>query len=179
MRTSFFPELLFRNPASEKVVKYDFFAALTLEHPPLGAAWPIAPQFRLALPRDDASPPPDFACRDCAFLRVRLPTTGRRSALAQPIKSAVWMLVGTCHAMTPRSLKQSASASSAVKASGPSVSIPRCRPEPRYSAGSPAIRNFASCRGPGSKSSTPIDVSHFWTPTGHCNRALSTRPLPT
>ena len=82
-------------------------------------------------------------------------------------------------AMTPRSLKRSASASSAVKASGPSVPIPRCRPESRYSAGSPAIRNFASCRGPGPKSSTPIDVSRFWTPTGHCNRALSTRPLPT
>jgi hypothetical protein len=29
------------------------------------------------------------------------------------------------------------------------------------------------------RSPTPIDVSRFWTPTGHCNRALSTRPLPT
>jgi hypothetical protein len=57
--------------------------------------------------------------------------------------------------------------------------IPRCRPEPRYSAGSPAIRNFACCRGPGPKSSTPIDVSRARIPTGHCNRALSTRPLPT
>jgi hypothetical protein len=29
------------------------------------------------------------------------------------------------------------------------------------------------------RSPTPIDVSRLWTPTGHCNRALSTRPLPT
>jgi hypothetical protein len=46
--------------------------------------------------------------------------------------------------MTPRSLKRSASGSSTAKASGPSVPIPRCRQEPQYSVGSPAIRNFAA-----------------------------------
>ncbi len=42
----------------------------------------------------------------------------------------------------PRSLKRSATGSSTEKVSGPSVPIPRCLPKPRYSAGSPAIRNF-------------------------------------
>jgi hypothetical protein len=79
---------------------------------------------------------------------------GRRSESLPKIPLLLWRPTTSPRtavrpAMTPRSVKRSAS--SAVKASGPSVAIPRCRPEPRYSARSPAIRNFASCRGSGTE----------------------------